>query len=121
MQETLRVWRSWVVPPWYDGPLDEPRSNAACWRSGSWPTAARARSPLPAPRPCPKTSAGERNYDYRFGWVRDLCFTLDALLAVGVEELTQAAVTWLLEATGCTHPRIDPVYALAGDVVRSQH
>jgi GH15 family glucan-1,4-alpha-glucosidase len=68
----------------------------------------------------PEVLGGERNYDYRFGWVRDLCFTLDALLAVGMEQISQAAVTWLLSATQHTHPRIDPVYALGGDVVRSQ-
>jgi GH15 family glucan-1,4-alpha-glucosidase len=68
----------------------------------------------------PETLGGERNYDYRFAWVRDLCFTLDALLSVGMDELTQTSVEWLLQATNNSHPRVDPVYALDGSVVRSQ-
>jgi GH15 family glucan-1,4-alpha-glucosidase len=68
----------------------------------------------------PETLGGERNYDYRFGWVRDLSFTLEALLGVGMEELAHKSLTWLLEATAHTHPRIDPVYALRGQVVRDQ-
>lgn len=68
----------------------------------------------------PEVLDGERNYDYRFGWVRDLCFTLDALLAVGMQELLQASVTWLLGATTHTHPRVDPVYELDGRVLRTQ-
>lgn len=120
LQETLRVWRSWVSRHCYDGPFNEAVERSllairllADGRTGAI-TAAGTTS-------LPEKIGGDRNYDYRFGWVRDLCFTLDALLAVGVEELTQAAVTWLLAATGHTHPRIDPVYALCGDVVGSQH
>jgi GH15 family glucan-1,4-alpha-glucosidase len=68
----------------------------------------------------PEAIGGERNYDYRFGWVRDLSFTVDSLLRVGMKELSQAGVGWLLEAVGRTHPRVDPVYGLTGEVVRSQ-
>jgi GH15 family glucan-1,4-alpha-glucosidase len=68
----------------------------------------------------PEVIGGQRNYDYRFGWVRDLSFTVEALLRVGMRELAHASVSWLLAAVAGTHPRVDPVYALAGDVVRSQ-
>ncbi len=68
----------------------------------------------------PEALGGERNYDYRFAWVRDLSFTLDALIAVGAEESTGAALAWVLRATENTHPRIDPVYTLAGEVLRTQ-
>jgi GH15 family glucan-1,4-alpha-glucosidase len=68
----------------------------------------------------PEVIGGERNYDYRFGWVRDLSFAVDALLRVGMDELGHASVGWLLGAISRTRPRVDPVYALGGDVVRTQ-
>ena len=43
------------------------RSNPAV---PSWP---------PRPRLCPKACGGERNWDYRYSWVRDASFTMQAL------------------------------------------
>jgi GH15 family glucan-1,4-alpha-glucosidase len=119
LQETAQVWRTWVSRHTHDGPWRDALERSllairllADGRTGA--IAAAGTSSLP------EVIGGERNYDYRFGWVRDLCFTLDALLAVGMEQVSQSAVTWLLSATGHSHPRIDPVYTLAGEVVRSQ-
>jgi GH15 family glucan-1,4-alpha-glucosidase len=119
LQETAEVWRAWVARHTYDGPWRDGVERSllairllADGRRGA--IAAAGTTSLP------EVIGGARNYDYRFGWVRDLCFTLDALLAVGMDQIVQAAVTWLLSATRHTHPRIDPVYALGGDVVRSQ-
>jgi GH15 family glucan-1,4-alpha-glucosidase len=119
LEETCEVWRAWVSRHSYNGPWREAveRSLLAIKLLADGRTGAIAAAGTTS---LPEVLGGERNYDYRFGWVRDLCFTLDALIEVGMEELTQASVGWLLSATRHTHPRIDPVYALAGDVVRSQ-
>jgi GH15 family glucan-1,4-alpha-glucosidase len=119
LQETVDVWRAWVSRHCYDGPWRDAveRSLLAIKLLADGRTGAIAAAGTTS---LPEVLGDERNFDYRFGWVRDLCFTLDALLAVGMEELTQASVTWLLQATGRTHPRIDPVYALNGEVLRSQ-
>jgi GH15 family glucan-1,4-alpha-glucosidase len=119
MRETVDVWRSWVARHSYDGPWREAveRSLLAIKLLSDHRTGAIAAAGTTS---LPEVLGGERNYDYRFGWVRDLCFTLDALLEVGMDELTEAAITWVLEATARTHPRIDPVYALGGTVVRDQ-
>jgi GH15 family glucan-1,4-alpha-glucosidase len=119
LRETAGVWRSWVSRHSYKGAWVDAVERSlllikllADGRRGA--IAAAATSSLP------EVIGGDRNYDYRFGWVRDLCFTLNALIAVGMEELTQAAVNWVLTATRRTHPRIDPVYTLGGEVVRSK-
>jgi GH15 family glucan-1,4-alpha-glucosidase len=118
IEETARRWRSWIARHHYEGPWTEAleRSLLAIGlltnrREGA--IAAAGTTSLP------EVLGGKRNYDYRFAWVRDLCFTVDALLAVGMDELSQATVDWLLRATGHTHPRIDPVYGLDAQVVRS--
>ncbi len=119
LSESAQLWRSWVSRHSYSGPWRDAVERSllairllADGRRGA--IAAAGTSSLP------EVLGGERNYDYRFGWVRDLCFTLDALLAVGMHDLTHASVSWLLTATEHTHPRVDPVYALDGTVVRSQ-
>jgi GH15 family glucan-1,4-alpha-glucosidase len=119
LDETAGVWRSWVTRHTYEGPWRDAVERSlmairllADGRTGAI-TAAGTTS-------LPEVLGGERNYDYRFGWVRDVSFTLDALLAVGFEELTHGSMTWLLGAVDRTHPRVDPVYSLDGEVIRSQ-
>jgi GH15 family glucan-1,4-alpha-glucosidase len=119
LDDTAQVWRSWVTRHTYEGPWRDAveRSLLAIRLLADTRTGAIAAAGTTS---LPEVLGAERNYDYRFGWVRDLCFTLDALLSVGMEELTQASVQWLLKATDHSHPRVDPVYALDGTVVRSQ-
>jgi GH15 family glucan-1,4-alpha-glucosidase len=119
LAETLEVWRAWVVRHSYAGPWRDEveRSLLAIRLLADARTGAIAAAGTTS---LPEALGGERNYDYRFGWVRDLCFTLDALLGVGLHELTQDSLGWLLGATSRTHPRVDPVYTLRGDVLRSQ-
>ncbi len=119
LKATIALWREWVGRTSYDGPFKPAVQRSllairllADGRTGAI-TAAGTTS-------LPEAIGGDRNYDYRFGWVRDLSFTVDALLRVGMEELAHASVGWLLDAVAKTHPRVDPVYGLTGAVVRSQ-
>ncbi len=119
LANTIDVWRSWTERHTYAGPWQDAveRSLLAIRLLTDGRTGAIAAAGTTS---LPEVLGGQRNYDYRFAWVRDASFTLDALLAVGMEELTHTSVTWLLDAVARTHPRIDPVYALDGEVVRSQ-
>ena len=119
LKETIEVWRSWVSRHTYEGPWREgvERSLLAIRLLADGRTGAIAAAGTTS---LPEVIGGKRNYDYRFAWVRDLSFTLDALLGVGMEQLTQASISWLQQAVRATHPRVDPVYGLDGAVVRSQ-
>jgi GH15 family glucan-1,4-alpha-glucosidase len=119
LEATIRLWRDWISRCSYDGPWKDAVHRSllairllADGRSGA--IAAAGTSSLP------EVLGGKRNYDYRFGWVRDLSFTVNALLRMGMEELSEASVDWLLEAVAHTEPRIDPVYRLTGEPVRDQ-
>ena len=63
----------------------------------------------------PERIGGNRNYDYRYGWVRDCSFALDALMALGYRAQAHATLDWLLDATSRTHPRLQPLYGLDGN------
>ena len=62
----------------------------------------------------PEEIGGERNWDYRFCWVRDSAFTLDALLQLGCPGEAEAFFWWLLHASQLTHPRLQVLYRLDG-------
>jgi GH15 family glucan-1,4-alpha-glucosidase len=62
----------------------------------------------------PESIGGERNWDYRFSWVRDSAFTLDAFLALGCPAEATAFFWWLMHASQLTHPRLHVLYRLNG-------
>ena len=53
------------------------------------------------------------NWDYRYCWIRDAAFTLNALLRPDVHRRLRPT-WWLLQATQLTHPRLQPLYRLDG-------
>ena len=62
----------------------------------------------------PEQIGGERNWDYRFCWVRDSAFTLHALMQLGCPHEGEAFFWWLLHASQLTHPRLRVLYRLDG-------
>lgn len=62
----------------------------------------------------PERIGGDKNWDYRFAWVRDAAFTIDALQVCGLEEEVHAAVSWLLAAIRRNGPHIHIMYTLEG-------
>jgi GH15 family glucan-1,4-alpha-glucosidase len=64
----------------------------------------------------PERIGGDRNYDYRYAWVRDTTFAMDALLRLGYPDAFHAMLTWLLHTARRTHPRVHTFYGLDGRV-----
>jgi GH15 family glucan-1,4-alpha-glucosidase len=79
MAATVRFWRSWLararIP---DHPLRHPLERSALTIKGLtyMPTGATVAALTTS---LPETPGGERNWDYRYTWVRDTTFTLQAL------------------------------------------
>ncbi len=62
----------------------------------------------------PERIGGDKNWDYRFAWVRDSSFTVNALINLELHEEVHAAVSWLLAAIKRSRPDLRVFYTLAG-------
>lgn len=110
---TVATWRSWVTDRHTGGPWQTAVERSALalrllMYAPSGAVAAAATTSLP------EEVGGQRNWDYRYCWVRDAAFTLDALLRLGCAPEARAYFWWLLHATALTHPRLHPLYRLDG-------
>ena len=63
----------------------------------------------------PEFIGGERNWDYRFCWLRDATLTLLALMNAGYFEEALAWRDWLLRATMGSPSQIQIMYGLRGE------
>ncbi|MDB6452841.1 glycoside hydrolase family 15 protein [Falsirhodobacter sp. 20TX0035] len=62
----------------------------------------------------PERIGGDKNYDYRFAWVRDAGYTIISFLDLGAEAEAKAALTWLLNQLANHGSRV--CFALEGGV-----
>jgi len=79
IEGTSRGWRTWSsVHQRYDGPWSDLvyHSGRVLQSLMYQPTGAIVAAPTTS---LPEAVGGERNWDYRYAWVRDASFTLDAL------------------------------------------
>lgn len=110
---TATSWREWTKERTYDGPWQEAvlRSALALKLLVHAPSGAIAAA---ATTSLPEQLAGARNWDYRYSWIRDSAFTIDALLELGCDDEAHAYFWWLMHATQLSQPRLDVLYRLDG-------
>jgi GH15 family glucan-1,4-alpha-glucosidase len=82
MDETARFWRSWLAQSPYTGRWREMLQCSAI--TLKLMTYAPSGGLVAAPTAgLPEQIGGERNWDYRFTWIRDASFSVYALLRMG--------------------------------------
>src|SRR5262245_35290117 len=96
--DTARFWRSWLYRSSYTGPWREMVSRSAI--TLKLMTYAPTGAPVAAPTTgLPEQEGGERNWDYRYTWIRDGSFSIYALLGLGFVEEAAAFGAWLRDRT----------------------
>jgi GH15 family glucan-1,4-alpha-glucosidase len=110
---TEAIWRDWSQAlvhgtPWRDLVMRSALALKLLVHAPSGAIAAAATTSLP------EVVGGERNWDYRFCWVRDSAFVLGALLRLGCVAEADAFFWWLMQASQLTHPYLQVLYRLDG-------
>jgi GH15 family glucan-1,4-alpha-glucosidase len=92
--ETERFWRGWLEGSTYRGRWREmvTRSAMTLKLMTYAPTGAIVAAPTTS---LPEQAGGERNWDYRYTWIRDGSFSIYALLGLGFTEEAAAFTGWL--------------------------
>jgi GH15 family glucan-1,4-alpha-glucosidase len=96
--DTARFWRGWLAGSTYRGRWREmvARSALTLKLMTYAPTGALVAAPTTG---LPEQVGGERNWDYRYTWVRDGSFSVHALLGLGFTEEAEAFIRWLGDRT----------------------
>jgi GH15 family glucan-1,4-alpha-glucosidase len=93
-EETIAYWRHWLGKCTYQGRWRETvhRSALALKLLTFAPTGALVAAVTAS---LPETLGGERNWDYRYTWIRDAAFSLYGLLRIGFTDEAAAFMEWL--------------------------
>ncbi|MBA2472046.1 MAG: glycoside hydrolase family 15 protein [Pseudonocardiales bacterium] len=68
----------------------------------------------------PERAAQGRNYDYRYVWIRDQCYTGQAVAADGAHPLLDDAVRFVAQRLLEDGPKLTPAYTITGGRVPDQ-
>ena len=94
--DTADAWRNWVSRSTYTGRWREMVSRSAM--TLKLMTYAPTGAPVAAATMgLPEQVGGERNWDYRYTWIRDASFSIYALLGLGYMEEAAAFGYWMRE------------------------
>lgn len=106
--KTRNFWEIWTSKNRYKG-----RWQRAVERSALTlklmvfkPTGAIIAAPTTS---LPESIGGERNWDYRFSWLRDSALTLEALFSLGYAQEAEAYMNWIMEKI---YPSVDNMHIL---------
>jgi GH15 family glucan-1,4-alpha-glucosidase len=92
--ETVRFWRSWLAKSSYAGRWRQTvqRSAITLKLMTYAPSGGLVAAPTAA---LPEQIGGERNWDYRYTWIRDASFSVYSLLGLGFTEEAAGLGQWL--------------------------
>ncbi|MGH8932151.1 MAG: glycoside hydrolase family 15 protein [Egibacteraceae bacterium] len=118
LNATLQGWRSWSkLHQSYDGPWRELVHHSGRVLQGLTyqPTGAVIAA---ATTSLPEQVGGSRNWDYRYGWIRDASLTLNALWVAACPDEAKRFLSWVMGAAGTSLQRetgLQIMYGVGGE------
>lgn len=116
-QDTVDFWRKWIGQSTYKGRWTDLVSRSAI--TLKLLTSSTHGSMVAAPTfSVPEAIGGDRNWDYRFTWIRDAAFTMYAFLRLGFTEEAAKFLKWIHERSG--DEVLHLMYAIDGSYVTEE-
>jgi GH15 family glucan-1,4-alpha-glucosidase len=114
LRETCEFWEEWIGTCAYSGRWDDAvtRSLIVLKALTYAPTGGIVAAPTTS---LPERIGGVRNWDYRYCWLRDATFALDALVGAGFVDEASAWRAWLLRAVAGDPDDLQIMYGAAGE------
>ena len=114
IRDTLDFWQEWSARGSYAGPYQEivHRSLITLKALTYAPSGGIVAAPTTS---LPESLGGERNWDYRYCWLRDATLTLTALAGDGYLEEAVAWRDWLLRAIAGSPTNLQILYGVMGE------
>jgi GH15 family glucan-1,4-alpha-glucosidase len=111
---TEQFWNDWTKPSRSDRFCPEPvlRSLITLKALTYAPTGGIVAAPTTS---LPECIGGERNWDYRFCWLRDATMTLFAFMSANYFQEAHDWVSWLARAVAGSPEQIQIMYGIAGE------
>ena len=94
LTRTLKFWRDWIGQSNYRGRWRE-RVNRSALAMKLLTSRKHGAILAAATFGLPESPGGERNWDYRYTWIRDASFTVYAFMRLGFVEEANAYMRWL--------------------------
>ena len=113
LDETLRYWREWSGRYDYQGPRRQAVLQAALAIEllSFAPTGAVAAA---ATSSLPERLGGDRNYDYRYAWIRDASLAMASLSVLGDVESAERYLSWISRLDSSTEMPVQVLYKVDG-------
>ncbi|HEY2529328.1 MAG TPA: glycoside hydrolase family 15 protein [Xanthobacteraceae bacterium] len=114
LEETELFWRGWSSRCTHAGPWTEAVKRSLLTLKAL--TYAETGGIIAAPTTSlPEQLGGERNWDYRYCWLRDATFTLLALVSAGYRDEARAWGQWLMRSVAGSPNQLQIMYGLSGE------
>ena len=112
--DTRKFWSEWSAKSCYNGPYRNlvQRSLLTLKALTFDPTGGMIAAPTAG---LPEAIGGERNWDYRYCWLRDTAFSLLILMVAGYNEEAICWRTWLLRAIAGSPGQLQSLYGIRGE------
>jgi GH15 family glucan-1,4-alpha-glucosidase len=117
IEDTIEAWRSWEAEhDIYEGPHRElVRLSSRVLKGLTYrPTGAIVAAPTTS---LPETVGGERNWDYRYSWIRDSSLTIEALYVGACSDEAEEFISFMTSSAGgrASERSLQIMYGIAGE------